>query len=385
MTVVEPSSRARPHVHFTARDGWINDPFGISWDGSQYHLFFQTIPGRVTWAPNCHWGHATSPDLVHWTERPLALVPQPFEMGCWSGTAVMDERAILYTRITKGDWGRGAIALARGDESLLSWHTNFDDVVIAGPPDGLDVLAFRDPFVFQHGDAWVMVVGAGLSGEGAALQYHSDGIRKWTFDGVLAHGSFGLWTGKLWECPQLFPLADSWVLLVSVWNDDILHYVAGAVGDYDGRSFHARRWQQLTYGNCAYAMTAFRDRAGRACVMSWLREEPQNDPTLVGWAGAHSAPALIELANDDRLVLVPHPDVLAAVPMQPAGEGAKVHTANPVLLSVPAGAAIRANGVEIAAGAEGAAVLLDADLIEIFGSTRYAAHRAPKVNRKATP
>ena len=36
------------------------------YDG-QYHFFWQSNPAGREWA-NMYWGHATSPDMVHWTE-----------------------------------------------------------------------------------------------------------------------------------------------------------------------------------------------------------------------------------------------------------------------------------------------------------------------------
>ena len=63
----------RPRLHFTARTGWINDPLGLSFHGGRYHLFFQYVPGQTQWGPEQCWGHATSDDLLHWIEQPVAL------------------------------------------------------------------------------------------------------------------------------------------------------------------------------------------------------------------------------------------------------------------------------------------------------------------------
>ena len=406
--------RARPEMHFTADDGWINDPYGVTWVEDRYHLFYQAIPGRVTWAPNCHWGHAESFDLVHWTERPLALTPQPFEVGCWSGSFVMDGDTprILYTRVAGEDWGRGEVAIAQGDPSATRWTTGPDDVVIAGPPAELGVRTFRDPYIFRSGAGWTMIMAAGLdNGAGAALQYRSADLRTWSYDGVLcsrpSNRADDVWSGALWECPQLFPLGSRWVLLISVWDADILHYVAAAVGDYDGATFTPDTWQRLTYGTSAYAMTTFLDREGRRSVLSWLREEPQNNPALTRRAGAHSVPATLVLTPDGLLSLSPHPNLCALrTDVAPSAADGDITVGElPYTITFPEPALARITIDEplapravltvdphshkltvVRTGFPDAhmpmseaplQVLLDADIIEVFNGTSYGAFRIP--------
>lgn len=83
----------RPQVHFTAKNGWINDPNGLIYLDGEYHMFYQYNPCDVMWE-NMHWGHAVSRDLVHWEERDIALFPD--ENGaCFSGCAITDEKNLL--------------------------------------------------------------------------------------------------------------------------------------------------------------------------------------------------------------------------------------------------------------------------------------------------
>jgi beta-fructofuranosidase len=312
-------SRPRPRVHFTAEDGWINDPYGVAWIDGSYHLYYQAIPGRVTWAPNCHWGHARSDDLVHWVEQPLALVPQDFETGCWSGSVVdaVDPPVIFYTRVGGSEdheWEIGKVAVATLDKSTDTWRTSPGDVVIDAPPEELNLRSFRDPNVFRRKDDWALLMAAALpDGSGAVLQYQSVDLKHWTYDGVLCsrpnNPADELPTGGLWECPQLFPVGDQWVLVVSVWDDGTLRYVVAAIGSYDGHTFQPTSWQRLTHGESAYASTAFLDRNGRRCLLSWLREEPQNNDTLTQRAGAHSVVSTLSVRSDGTLGLLPHPDV----------------------------------------------------------------------------
>ena len=135
-------TRPRPHVHFTAESGWINDPYGIAWIGDRYHLYYQAVPGSVTWAANCHWGHAQSVDLVRWVEQPVALAPQAFEVGCWSGSVVQeaDPPTIFYTRVVSPeDIDMGQVAVARLDAAGAAWRSTRDDVVVERPPPPLSV------------------------------------------------------------------------------------------------------------------------------------------------------------------------------------------------------------------------------------------------------
>jgi beta-fructofuranosidase len=418
--------RPRPRLHFTAQDGWINDPYGIAWFDGRYHLYYQAVPGQVVWGPGCRWGHAESPDLVRWEERPPALVPQEYEVGCWSGSVVHTATppTILYTRVAGPDLQLGQVATASLDPSGR-WRSTLGDVVVEGPPADLGVLGFRDPFVFAYDEGWVMLMGAGLpQGTAAVLQYRSVDLRSWSYEGILcsrrSDPADDVWTGSLWECPQLFPLGDDWVLVVSVWEADTLHHVAAAVGDYDGRTFRPRSWQQLTYGACAYAMSAFLDRDGRRCVMSWLREEPQPDEALAQRAGAHSVVSTLELDGAGTLVMRPHPaldglrgeplagavvdgglryDVgdstveltLTAVPGQRCeiAEGGRVRAtlarddAQPALLIERPG--LSRQVLPLPDSDPALRVLLDADILEVFSAGTYGAYRiAPALDASAT-
>ncbi len=78
----------RPQFHFTAAKNWLNDPNGMVCYAGVYHLFFQYNP-RSRESAFKSWGHATSSDMIHWTQQDTVLFPD--DLGeIWSGSGVVD-------------------------------------------------------------------------------------------------------------------------------------------------------------------------------------------------------------------------------------------------------------------------------------------------------
>ena len=302
----------RPQFHFTAAHGWINDPHGITYRDGGYDVFYQYVPDSTIWQPNCHWGHARGADLFSLRELPVAIAPGDGDGGIWTGSLVVDDHQrahALYTSTDALDFGIGQIrSAAPTDAEWLQWRKG---PVVAEAPAGLDLIAYRDPFIRREGDLWRMFVGASSrDGTAMALTYiSSDQLDSWHYDGVAlarsTHDTSPVWTGALWECPQVFAIDDRFAMVTSVWDADNLHYTAYALGSYADGRFQADIWGQLTYGPSYYAPSFFLDSAQRPCLSFWMRGITDPD---TGWAGAHSVPHLLRL-QDNRLVADPHPDI----------------------------------------------------------------------------
>lgn len=302
----------RPQFHFTADRGWINDPHGITARDGGYDVFFQYVPNSMVWGPNCHWGHASGPDLLSLQHLPVALAPGDGDDGIWTGSLVQtphDGARILYTSTVAPDLGQGRIREARPDDQEWRSWTKLPSV-LASPPKELDLVAYRDPFVFRDGDFWRMFVGAGTrDGTAAAIGYTSTDLEQWTYQGVAVqrstHETDPVWMGALWECPQLFEIDGRHVLVTSVWDDDVLHYAGYGIGTFTDGRFVPETWGRLTFGRSYYAPSFFRDAAGRPCLTFWLRGVRDDEE---GWSSAHSVPHVLSLAGD-RLIAAPHPDL----------------------------------------------------------------------------
>lgn len=297
----------RPQFHFTA-GGWINDPHGVTFANRRYHSFFQYVPNQTAWSLKCSWGHASGEDLFSLQEEPVILAPGDGDDGIWSGSlAISDDGTprIFYTAVSEKSPGLGKVRTATPTSDDWSTWVKGPEVIREVPPL---VDHFRDPIIVREDSGWRMLVGAGLhDGSAAAVGYFSEDLMHWKETGtVLARpGSERepVWSGSMWECPQLIEVDGQFALVVSVWDEDVLYDVVYALGSYTDGVFSARKWGRLSHGNSLYAATAFRDQDGHACLLFWLR-----GITGHGWAGAHSIPYRVSII-DDELSLSPHPDI----------------------------------------------------------------------------
>jgi beta-fructofuranosidase len=301
----------RPQFHFTAEVGWINDPHAISFHEGKYHVFYQYAPESLVWASNVNWGHAAGDDLLTLSRLPAAIAPGDGDDGIWTGSLVTDDggaSTVFYTSVEEPNIGIGRIRTAvPTDTSWLSWVKG--PIIIEAPAD-LEVIAYRDPFVFRDGDGWRMLVGVGLAdGTAGAVGYSSPDLKTWTYRGLGASRSTTerepVWMGALWECPQLFELDGRHVLVSSVWDDDVLYYAGYGIGTFRDGEFVAESWGQLSFGSSYYAPSFFRDAEGRPCLTLWMRGIADAE---AGWTGAHSVPHVLSLEGD-RLVATPHPQL----------------------------------------------------------------------------
>lgn len=302
----------RPQYHFVPPANWMNDPNGlIQWQG-QYHLFYQYNPHGPFWG-TIHWGHAMSPDLVHWQHLPIALSPTPGaadEDGCWSGCAVDDNGVptLIYSGARNGVQ---RTCLATSTDNLLTWEKHLGNPVIPDPPN-LDLVAYRDHCVWREDGTWYQVIGAGINGVGGTvLLYRSYDLRRWEYLHPLLIGDVQqqepLWSGSMWECPSFFPLGDKHVLLVSVWDKERLHYTAYFVGTYADHRFFPERVGKFDFGDHHfYAPQTMLDDQGRRIVFGWIQEARSVEAQKrAGWSGVMSLPREVSLRSDGTLHVAP--------------------------------------------------------------------------------
>jgi len=280
----------RPDFHLCSRVGWMNDPNGFCYYNGMYHLFYQYYPYESKWGP-MHWGHAVSKDLLHWEYLPAALAPDEIydRDGCFSGSALTlpDGRHLLvYTSVIKERQEDGVIrdiqtqSLAVGDGLDYEKYEKNPILDEKDLPEGASRFDFRDPKVWQNADGtYSCVFGSALAdGDGQILLYGSRDGFQWEFQKVLVsnNGRFG----RMWECPDFFPLDGKWVLLAS--PTDMLpqgfeyHNGNGTlclIGDYEEKTdtFTAQHSQSIDYGIDFYAPQTVLSPDGRRIMIGWMQ------------------------------------------------------------------------------------------------------------------
>ncbi len=259
----------RPRFHFSPKANWTNDPNGLVHFDGEYHLFFQHNPDQTVWG-NMTWGHAVSPDLVHWRQLEHALHPDALGT-IFSGSALVDwddragfgtdpqHPALLAYYTAAGSFADPprpyTQCLAYSRDRGRTWTKYANNPVlehVAGDN--------RDPKVFFHAPSGHFVMPLYLEGNRYALFRSPDGVTWQETDRVEIAGNT--------ECPDLFPLSlaseEHWVF-----------WAAGGryrIGAFDGRRFvPATPALDCELGRNGYAAQTYSDMPdGRRVQISWM-------------------------------------------------------------------------------------------------------------------
>lgn len=304
----------RPQVHFSPKEKWTNDPNGMVYYKGVYHLFFQHYPGSSVWGP-MHWGHATSKDLVHWHQEPIALYPDSLGY-IFSGSAVVDYHN------TSGFGKNGQVPIIaifthhdpmgskekRNDFQNQSLAYSLDEgktwIKYAGNPvlKNPGITDFRDPKVmwYEPQKKWVMT----LATKDRITFYSSPDLKSWKKESEFgkeegAHGG-------VWECPDLFSLDDQgkkvWVLIVNLNpggpnKGSATQYF---LGNFDGNKFVSNstdtKW--LDYGPDEYAGITWSNTGNRKIFLGWMSNWMYANlvPSVV-WRNAMTIPRELQIKH----------------------------------------------------------------------------------------
>jgi beta-fructofuranosidase len=398
--------RSRPSLHVMPPSGWLNDPNGLSRIDGTYHVFYQYNPdGPVH--ENVHWGHASSTDLLSWIDEPIALTPQPGGLdanGCWSGCIVDDDGVPTAVYTAVADTAQNTqVALARSDRTLRSWKQ--DPVGKIGTPDDPAITDVRDPFVFSYDGHRYAVQGSGhRTGSPQLLLYGCDDLERWTFLGPLLSAddpiAAAVAPANIWECPNLFRLGESWVLIVSLWRSGQggEHQLSGVrylLGDLIERPEGGLRFEPTSGGTVDSGPTFYAPQVlvepDRVLVWGWAWEGADRSDAEIcaaGWCGTLTYPRELTLV-DRALVSRPAGELTGLRREALAYESGAVVPA--VAFEVISREGVRLRLVDPSTGEEQVVakadgptrLLVDGSLVELFGQgPSYTTRAYPNADRQ---
>jgi sucrose-6-phosphate hydrolase SacC (GH32 family) len=265
----------RPQFHFSAKRNWLNDPNGLVYYRGEYHLFFQHNPFGLV-PDNMTWGHAVSPDLVHWTQLPNAIEPDRFGT-IFSGSAVVDRNNTAGFQ-TGHEKALVAIYTAAGGASQASQGQPFTQCLAysndrgrtwtkyAGNPVLKHIVGGnRDPKVIWYAPTHRWIMALYLDGNDYGL-FASPDLKTWTQLQRFTVPGCG-------ECPDFFEMSvdgdrrhTRWVFTVASGR-----YLVGA---FDGKTFTPEGpTRQVDYGGNYYAVQTYSDlpaHDGRRIQIAWM-------------------------------------------------------------------------------------------------------------------
>ena len=320
----------RPQFHFSPARNWTNDPNGLVYFDGEYHLFFQYNPFGDRWG-HMSWGHAVSPDLVHWQELPVAL-PEENGIMIFTGSTVVDQHntsgfcaaskpcmVAIYTGHTEKNGSHPTLQtqnLAYSNDRGRTWTKYSHNPVL-----DLHMTDFRDPKViwYEPTKRWVMVVA--FPNEHKVRFYGSPDLKHW--QALSDFGPAGAASGQ-WECPEFFELpvqgkpgAMRWVLKIGL-NPGALQGGSGEqyfTGQFDGARFTNDNPSALTlwtdYGKDCYCALTFNNLPPKhaAVMIGWMDNwQYAGDVPTKPWRGQMTAPRALALREGpDGLRLIQQP------------------------------------------------------------------------------
>jgi fructan beta-fructosidase len=326
----------QPQLHFYAGPFWNNDPNGPILLNGQYHLFYQLNPFGDLWG-HMSWGHAVSPDLVHWKTLPVALAEENGVM-IFNGATVEDREnssglcgeagkqspgclVAVYTGNGKNIQNQNVAYSRNGGMTWTKYAGN--------PVIDLGLKDFRDPKIIWHEESKSWVLAVVVPDRHKVQFYRSKNLIHWEL--ASEFGPAGA-LGDIWECPDIFAvqvrdadgkvLGSRWVLNVNVnpggpSGGSASQYFVGQfdgvrfVEDHPGSGVHWADWGKDFYASTSFSnIPGDQDRLWIAWLSNW--QYAGKAPSLPGRGEMTLARRLslrpIEVpAGQEPLVLVQEP------------------------------------------------------------------------------
>jgi len=297
----------RGQFHFSPMSGWMNDINMLVYHNGLYYMTYHAdnpgFSGEYYGHEHMSQGLATSPDLLDWTDRGLALTPTfpDFDLygninapRIFSGSGVVISGTVAQGITGSSDTAMIAIFTGTEVGTCLAWSNDggrtwneYSGNPVANPTDSEDP---RDPCVlwYEPEQKWVMVIY-----ENGTTFFGSTDLINWNY---LSNLDFG------YECPDFFelpldgdPTNKKWVL-----QDALGAYL---VGEFDGTTFLPEEGPYIMdQGLDFYAAQSFSRTSSpylpedKIIQIAWLDNWNGGTPTTV-WEREATFPVEIDLVT----------------------------------------------------------------------------------------
>lgn len=299
-----------PRYHFIAPEGNALpfDPNGaLYWKGS-YHLFYIFQDPELPHGGHC-WGHASSPDLLHWTYHPTALAPAKGDpdVGIFSGGAFINKEGvptIIYHGV-----GAGTCIATAEDDQLVRWRKSPHNPVIPEVKEGAagwGVYNVFDPHAWLAGDTYYVILGGNVKPydiRDTAYLFKSKDMIHWEYIRPF-YSPHPDWTGSEEDCacPDFFQLGNRYVL-------SCISHARGAryyLGRYQDGTFIPEEHHRMNWpGGSCFAPESLLDDRQRRVYWAWVLDQRKGDWVVKNELGVMTMPRILSLDANGQLLINP--------------------------------------------------------------------------------
>lgn len=301
----------RQEYHMMPPVGWMNDPNGLVKFGGKYNLYYQfnpcdTCPGTMLW------GHFTSQDLIEYSDRGVAIVPQSQHVSIFSGGAIeyCGKLAAVFTEHYEYEGvRREEIYMALSEDGMFFTERKkiFDNDSL---PAEISRCDFRDPFPVKSEDGYYVFVGGKLTEENRGIIVVLGGKDLEKLEYKFSIGPF-YELGDMGECPCYRRMDGKDVIICSACNvpergNDFSNvnssvFIVGSI-DFVRGEMHVDSISEIDKGDAFYAPQLINGE-DKPIMIAWHEMWGKPYPTSDlkhGWVGCFTIPR--ELSVSDGVV-----------------------------------------------------------------------------------
>ncbi|ARU91631.1 sucrose-6-phosphate hydrolase [Spiroplasma clarkii] len=216
----------RPVFHLAPPNGLMNDPNGLLFKDGVHHIHYQWSPLQPYHGFK-HWLYVTTSDFVNYHDHGESIIPDhPKEAGgAFSGSAYdFGDKVKIYYTGNNEDGNGNVIEEVQIAADFVNGKIINKEVVVENDFERFTAHV-RDPKIFEYQGKKYLVFGAQCrdTKKGGLVFYEMQTPEKFTYFKTLT-SSLNVDYGHMWECPNLDPLEDKILFMISSegWfkNDD---------------------------------------------------------------------------------------------------------------------------------------------------------------------